>query len=183
MEAVAEQTILKPAVLPYFLDRESFPEDLPQLIYRKLNQQDILPDLFHERILTQEEFVKLAQDSLFYVFMNLETSEYVGIAWLTDVNIQGMPKKAAGNIAFFAEYQVPEVTEIFGKMVLDHWFNIVGLELVYGLTPKSNLPAQQYARRLGMKYQCSLPGFTSRRGEISDGMIFVLRGADFVREG
>ena len=56
-EATTENATCRPAVFPYFHERESWPPGTLAGIYRKLKDQDILPDLIHERGISEEEFL------------------------------------------------------------------------------------------------------------------------------
>ncbi len=58
-----EKAVCQPAVFPYFAEREQWPPDTLNLIYRKLVAEDILPDLCHERGISEEDFVKFVDEA------------------------------------------------------------------------------------------------------------------------
>ncbi len=178
--STVEKATCKPSVFPYFAERESWPPDTLNLIYRKLVAEDILPDLVHEKGISEEDFVRFVdEDTLPYLFVDLTTNQIAGIAWYDAVEEGDCLRKARGSFAFFKEYWHPTVTEAFGLMFLSHGFNVLGYDVIYGITPASNKLAKRYCERIGMVYQSTIPNFTSRRGELTDSMICTMTREQF----
>lgn len=173
-------TIAKPAVFPYFAEKATFPPDILNLIYRKLAAQDLLADLVHEKHISEDEFVEFVdKETLAYLLMDLSTKEYVGIGWVTQTEESDQIKKGFAAFAFFREFHTMALTSIFGKMALSHWFNLLNYDIIWGLTPATNKAAKRYCERIGLKYVASLPNFTSRRGQITDGLICMITRDQF----
>lgn len=167
--STVEKAVCKPAVFPYFTDKD--PEVLA-LIYRRLASQDLLADLLHERVCSEEEFVKYVDEqTLCYLMMDLNSKEYVGIAWVAQTEQGECLKKGCGSFAFFREFHDMHLTTVYGQMVLSHWLNLLEYDVIWGLTPSTNRAAKRYCERVGLKYKATLPNFTSRRGEICDALI------------
>lgn len=180
MSAVLEKTICKPAVLPYFVEKETFPPDTMQLVYQKFAAQGILPDLFHERVLSETEFLSfIEKKALAFLLLDLESGQYAGIGWLADIEETERFKRGAAGFGFFREYWNPRVTEQFGKIALGQWFNVLGLDLIFGLTPQGNIMARRFSERLGFTYHATIPNFTCRRGRMDAAMICTLSKSDF----
>lgn len=179
--AFVERVELKPAVLPFFVEPESYPEDLFAIIYARLKAEDLLADVFYEGVPTVEQFEQLLRhDSLTYLFMDIDTAGYAGVAWLSLVE-DGPIKRACANIVFFRQYHVPAITSAFGTMLLSQLFNLVGLDIVWALTPHTNVLSCRYCARLGMDQVATLPGWTTHRGVPCDGTVFMMTKADFNR--
>lgn len=170
-----EQAICKPAVFPYFAEKESFPPDILALIYRRLKEQDLLADLVHEKAISEEEFVAFVdRETIPYIFMDLSgKGECVGLAWITEsCETECGQKRGVGSFVFFREFHDTQLTKTFGIMFLSHIYNILGYSQVMGLTPASNKPAIRYCKRVGFQYLSeAIPGYTCHRGEISDALV------------
>ncbi len=177
-----EKAVCRPAVFPYFAEKDSWPPDTLAGIYRKLVEQDILPDLVHEKGISEEEFVKfVSEDTLSYIFLDLETNQIAGIGWFDAVEEGDCLKKARSAVAFFREYWIPQVTETFGKMLLSHAFNVLEIDTVFGMTPASNKLVQKYCKRIGFRYVATIPDFCCRRGELTDALVCVMTRDEFNR--
>ena len=180
MSTVLTKATCRPAVFPLFHERESFPEDTLNLIYHRLVSEDLLADLCHDRNVTEEEFVKfVGEETLAYILIDLSTNQIAGIGWFDDIEESDYLKKARSAVAFFKEYQLPRVTEAFGKMLLSHAFNVLECSTVWGMTPASNVLVQRFCRRIGFRYVATIPNFCSRRGEVTDALICVMTREEF----
>lgn len=164
MSQVLDVASIRPAVVPWYSERERFPENILNLLYRKLVAQGLDREVLHERAMMEEEFVEFASgEALTSIFLDLG-GHFAGFAWLTDVQESETLKKGVGAFAFFREYWNPRITEQFGSMCLGQWFNVVGMDLVYGITPTPNRLARRFCQRLGFEYTAEIPGFTSYKG-------------------
>lgn len=180
MSAVIEPQFL-PTVIPYYKERENFPPNVLNLIYRKLCAENLDRLLFHNKSVTEEEFVKFAtDDALTSIFLDQGNGRIAGIAWLTNIEDCESLRKGIGSFAFLKDYWHPPITQVFGDICMSQWFTVVGLTLVYGITPKPNRMAQQYCKRLGFTYlPCDIPGFVSFNGETVDARVCTLTKTDF----
>lgn len=171
----------QPVTIPWFMEQERLPKDLPRLLYRRLADEDLLADLIHEKPITEDEFVEfvVGPDTFFYVFLDVANGRYAGLAWLTDLVSTDCFSKACGAFAFFRDYWDPRATRIFGDQFLGQAFNIAGVDVVWGMTPKSNRLATRYSKRMGFRYEATLSNMTCRRGEVTDAMICVQTRSEF----
>ncbi len=177
-----EKAVCRPAVFPYFAEKDSWPPDTLAGIYRKLVEQDILPDLVHEKGISEEEFVKfVSEDTLSYIFLDLETNQIAGIAWYDMIEEGDCISKARGSFAFFREFWHPGITEAFGNLFLSHGFGMLNYDVIYGATPASNKLAVRFCRKLGFTYYHAIPNFCSRRGELTDALVCVMTRDEFNR--
>lgn len=178
--STVEKATCRPAIFPYFAEREQWPPDTLNGVYRKLKEQDVLADLLHEGVVEEDEFVKFIHDNtLSYLFFDMTENKIAGIAWYDMVEEGECLKKGRGSFAFFREYWDPKLTEAFGMLFLSHGFGMVGLDLIYGITPASNKLAVKYAERLGFVYGATIPQFCSRRGELTDAMLCTMNSKTF----
>src|SRR6267142_6224442 len=172
METIAMDLIVQPAVIPWYAEKASFPPDMIHLLYERLVEEDILPDLTPERATTEEEFEEFVNGpALLSIFLDLNSGRCAGLAWITNVEEGDLIKKGTAGVAFFKDFQKPRITELFGHICLGHWFFIQGFNIVYVVTPASNTAAIRYVLRLGFKYRATLPNFMSRRGVLTDARI------------
>lgn len=178
MSATVEK--FSPVVIPYFAEKERLPADILSKIYQRLVSDDILPDLVPENVITEQEFIDFVSGAaLLSLFLDVATNQFAGLAWITQVEEGQFIKKGCASVAFFRNYWKPRQTRIFGRIVLGHWFNLLGFNAVYAMTPASNILAVRYSQRVGFRYLATLPGFTSRRGEITAGRIAYLTRDEF----
>jgi RimJ/RimL family protein N-acetyltransferase len=98
--------------------------------------------------------------------------DIVGMAWLSDIiECQGIMTKGIGSFVFFRDYQKPEYTSAFGQWVIDYWFSTLKMDCVFGITPATNRAALLYVKRCGLKEVARIPGYTTLKNEIVDGVV------------
>ncbi len=171
------------AVIPYFRERDNMPSGLLRGIFRRLTEQGIDKELLHNGAMSEEEFVQFAdREALTSIFLDME-GKCAGLAWLTHVEETDTLKKGLGAFAFFKEYWRPEISQAFGDICLGHWFNILEFDLIYGITPAANRPAQLYCKRLGFQYSARIPGFVSYHGKTVDAMVATMTREQFNSKG
>lgn len=180
MEETLERVSVRPAVIPYYKERDSFPPEILRTIYRKLVAQGIIQDLCHDRIhTTEEEFVQYVdKDVLAHIFLDLN-GQIVGLAWLDKVDETDTLRKGCASVAFFREYWDPRISLVFGQMFLGQVFNILDFDLVYGVTPEPNRLSRLFCTRLGMTYSAVLRNFVSYRGKTVNGLYCSITKAEF----
>jgi len=169
-----EKAVCRPAVFPWFAEKEQWPPDTLNLVYQRLVSEDILADLCHDRHVTEEEFVKFVGDALSYLLVDQATNQIAGIGWFDDIEESDCVKKARSAIAFFKNYWHPKVTEQFGLLLLSHAFGVLEIDVVYGMTPASNILVQKFCKRVGFEYVARIPNFCSRRGELADALVCTM---------
>lgn len=180
MSAVLETVKVRPAVIPYYREKENFPPDILNRLYRKLEGQELLSELLHNRAMFEQDFCKfLTEDALTSIFLDIESRAYVGLAWLDNIEECETLTKASASFCFFREYWNPSVTDSFGEIFLGHAFNILGLDCVYGITPKPNRLSRRYCTRMGFRYVATIPQFVSYHGQTVDGMVCVQTKTEF----
>jgi hypothetical protein len=176
----AIETDFHPIVLPYSLERGNLPDDILHRLYLRLEQDGILVDLVPESKMTEEDFVEFVNGpALLSIFLDAGTGQFAGLAWITQIEHGDFIQKGCAGVAFFKDYRDPVKTRMFGRIVLGHWFNILGMNIVYAMTPASNKAAIRYSQGVGFRYLATLPGFTSRRGAITDGRIAYMTREEF----
>ncbi len=164
MSAVLEGVTVRPAVIPYYKEKEHFPPNVLNLLYRKMVAQGLDREVLHNHAMMEAEFVDFANgEALTSIALDLNGS-YAGFAWLQNIEETETLKKGMAAFMFFREYWAPQITEAFGKICLGQWFNVVGMDVIYGLTPTPNKLARRYCQRLGFKYTAEIPGFVSYHG-------------------
>ena len=184
MSTIIETSTIQPAVIPYFVEKSNLPAGTISGIYRRLVAEDILADLVPEQSISEDDFIEFVNGpALLSLFLDLESKRFCGIAWLTDIQEGDLVSKGCAAVAFFREWWKPEVTKAFGEMVLGQWFNILGMDIVYVMTPKSNRLAARYCRRMGIQYRAELPNFVSRRGEVTNALLGMITRDEFNQRG
>lgn len=156
-----------------------FPPNILNLLYRKLVAQGLDRELLHGHAMMEEEFVELVSgEALTSIFVDLG-GHFAGLAWLTNIEETETLKKGIGAFAFFREYWNPRITEQFGRMCLSQWFNVVGMDLVYGITPAPNRLARRFCQRVGFSYTAEIPEFVSYKGKTVGARIGTLSKQKF----
>jgi RimJ/RimL family protein N-acetyltransferase len=179
MSTIVSSPII-PTVLPYYREKENLPKDILRLLYRRLVAEQLDRMLFHNRAVTEEEFVRFAEDeALTSLFLDQANGRFVGLAWLTNIEDCQTIRKGIGSFSFFRDFWNAPLTKAFGDVCLSQWFSIVGLNLVYGITPSPNRLAIRYCRRLGFNYVARIPQFVSYDGETVDADICTLTREQF----
>jgi len=93
--------------------------------------------------------------------------EHAGMLILNHILINDQVKRAVGNFMFFREYWHRHDSMELGRAVLDHWFGVMGFDVIAGLTPRANRAAIQFIKRLGFQIVGDVPNFTTYEGKPS----------------
>lgn len=185
MSAVeAENEIVAPAVIPLVIplykERDWFPKDVMNLIFRKMVAQGLEKESIHGNPNIKEDaFVEFMENSITHIFVDQGLGKYAGMAWLTNVEESETVKKAEASVMVFKEYWIPQVTKAFGDIFLGQCFSILGFDLLYGITPKPNRLSRLYTTRLGFRQVATIPDFVSCHGQTVDAIISVIRREEF----
>jgi len=101
--------------------------------------------------------------------------DVAGMSWLSDFLVcDKVLKKAVGSFVFFRDYQKPFYTDAFGSMILQFWFEKLGLDTLVGVTPEPNRAALSYVKRCGLNEVARVPRLTTYRGEVVTGVVTCL---------
>jgi len=168
-------------MIPFNLTTGVFNEDSLIAFYDRLKQEDLWDIVFHENPgMSMREFLNFfsVPSNLLYVFTIAEGDEMVdvaGLAWLADIiSCQGIWTRALGSFVFFRKYQSPQYTDECCKIILDFWFNFLGVNMIVGATPEENRLALLYIKRAGFREVARIPSYTTLRGKIMDGVITTM---------
>lgn len=167
---------------PWWPNKDLFPADMVEKVYHHLHMDGIYREIMHERELPKEEFVAMMSsypNTILTLFVDTNTGKYPGIGWIGDISRTDTITRGVGAFAFFREFWNPKITKVCGIRVLDNWFNDIGFDLIYGLTPEPNKLARRYCQQLGFRYIATLPGFTCYHGETVDGLICMQTKEEF----
>ena len=162
---------------PWHPNRDLFPENTLEKIYHHLHMDNIYRELVHERELPKDEFLAFVTgypETVLMIFVDMETGKYPGIGWITDIARTDTILRGVGAFAFFREFWGSKLPKECGVRACENWFNDMGFDLIYGLTPKPNRVARRYCTSLGYRYIAHLPDFTCYHGETVDGLICML---------
>lgn len=181
MSAVLENTPVRPAVIPYYKERDSFPPNVLNLIYRKMVAQGLGREALHGHSVTEEGFVEHMDAGLTSIFLDLNGS-FAGIAWLANVDEGETLRKAEASVMMFREYWQPQVSKAFGLICLSQFFNVLEMDMVYGITPVPNRLSRLFTTRLGFKQKAILPGFVSYKGQTVDAIYSAITRVEFNKE-
>jgi RimJ/RimL family protein N-acetyltransferase len=180
MSTVLRPTQFVPAVIPYYREKDNLPKDVLRLIYRRLCAEQLDRMLFHNKQVTEDEFVHFAEhDAVTSIFLDQTNGRYVGLAWLTNIEDCDTLRKGIGSFCFFRDYWSAPLTKVFGDICLSQWFALVEMTMIYGITPSVNRLAIRYCKRLGFNYLAEIPGFVSYDGETVAAKICTLTRGQF----
>lgn len=91
--------------------------------------------------------------------------EHAGMLILNHILFNDVVKRAVGNFLFFHEYWNRHDTLALGQAVLDHWFGVMGFDIIAGVTPRANRAAIAFIKRIGFQIVGDVPNFTTYDGK------------------
>lgn len=173
-------------IMPFVRDQSVYCDDALANLYKRIKAEGIWNVVFHDNPeMDLYDFMSLfMRPTTFLQIMSIveedKFKDIAGMAWLTDViNCSGKLLRGEGSFLFFKDYQNPKFTNEFGRMILDFWFMVLGLDTVVGLTPITNRPAISYIRRMGFSIVGSIPKYTTL-GEATDAVISCMTRDDYL---
>lgn len=174
-------------LLPYEPTFGVYKEDALISIYNRLKTEGLFDIVFHESTnMTLLQFMNFFSDpskSLSQIFSLVDGDkivDIVGMAWVTDIAVcAGKLTRAVGSFVFFKDYQKPAYTDQFAWMVIDYWFNVLGIDTIVGVTPEENRAALIYVKRAGFKEVGRLPNYTTYKGEVTAGVVTLMTRDQF----
>lgn len=154
--------------------------------FRKLKEQGLYELVFHENpTMSLSQYVNFFSRPNVAVQFCLKTNEQgealdvAGMTWLSEIEQLPTHRRATGSFLFFREYWDRKWTIGFASIMFAWWFEELKIDVLVGMTPAANRRAIAYCKRLGMKYQNQLPGYTSFGGKPCDACIAVMTKADY----
>jgi RimJ/RimL family protein N-acetyltransferase len=156
-------------------------------LYKRLKAEELWDIVFHEDSgLTLLKFMNFFStgNALLQVLTLVDDNgiivDAVGMSWVADIIVCGnILTKGVGSFLFFKDYQKPMYTDQFSEMILEYWFDVLGLNLVVGVTPEPNRAALIYVKRAGFKEAGRIPGYTTFKGEVVTGVITSMTKQDY----
>lgn len=164
-------------VIPYFVDTAPAAEFTLPGLWTRLRDEGIFELFFHDHPdLTFGQFVKALSEGDTLIFMVAKKfadgrMEHMGMATLGQMLDTKLTKRAIAGFLFFKDYWNHRDADEAGGKILDHWFDVVGLDTIGGLTPKHNRPALAYIHRLGFVSVGEIPNWSILKGKVSAAVV------------
>ena len=176
-----EPATAKIAVVPYWIEKQQFDADILRKIYRRIVDEELDVEVFHDEPLSEDQFVEFIDSGeiMASIFVHLEAGRIAGLAWLDKVEETTAVKRAAASVVVFRDFWDTTTSIEFGRIFLGHTFNVLGLDVVYGITPEPNRLSRLYIARLGFEHKATLPGFCSYKGQATDARISMITKDQF----
>lgn len=173
-------------LMPYDPQAGAFNEDALIAIYKRLKAEDLWDTVFHEDSgVTLLKFMNFFSSgaSLLQILAITNDKGFIdpaGIAWVSEIIVcSKVLTRGVGSFCFFKDFQKPYYTDQFAEMILEYWFEVLGLDTVVGATPEPNRAAQLYVRRAGFKEDGRIPGYTTYKGQIVSAVITSMTKEDY----
>jgi len=175
-------------LMPYDPNTGAFKEDALIAIYNRLKAEDLWDIAFHEDSnVTLLKFMNFFSSgtSLLQVLAVTNGQGFIepaGIAWISEISVcSKVLTRGVGSFCFFKDYQKPHYTDQFAEMILEYWFEVLGLDTVVGATPEPNRAAALYVKRAGFKEVGRIPAYTTFKGEAVPAIVTVMTKEEFRR--
>jgi RimJ/RimL family protein N-acetyltransferase len=172
--------------MPYDPRVGGFKEESLIILYNRLKAEGLWDAVFHEDAgVNLLSFMNFFSDGKALLQLLVLTDgdrivDIVGMSWLSDiVTCSGILTRGIGSFVFFKDYQKPMYTDQFSEMILGYWFEVLGLDVILGVTPEPNRAALVYARRSGLREIGRLRGYTTFGGEVVTGVVFSLTKQEY----
>lgn len=166
---------------PYTISGGIYTPDVLVEVYNKLKSEDLYQVVFHDNpamnILEFMNFFNAPSVSLQIVnrIEGNQIKEMAGLSWLAALeSYGGNRQRAVGSFCVFKDYQSPNMTDPMSKMVLDYWYDCLGLDIIVAMTPAANVLALRFIKRLGFQELCRIPGYSAFLGEVTDSVITAM---------
>lgn len=165
-------------LMPYSATAGVLNEEALITLYNKLRSEGLWDIVFHEdtgvNLIKFLNFFSGGQALLQVLAItdNKGSFQPAGMAWVADVCVcGGVLNRATGSFLFFKEFQRPMYTDQFAEMIMEYWYEQLGLDIVVGVTPEPNRPALLYVKRAGFKEVGRIPNYTTLNGKVVTGII------------
>jgi hypothetical protein len=155
-------------------------------LYKRLKAEDLWDIVFHEDAgVTLLKFMNFFSNGnallqILTIVNDQDFIEPIGMSWVADITTcAGILTRGVGSFLFFKNYQKPMYTDQFSEMILEYWFEVLGLDVILGVTPEPNRAALIYVKRAGLKEIGRLPNYTTFRGEVVTGIVSSLTKQEY----
>lgn len=173
-------------LIPYDIKVANIPEEALLTLYNRLKEENLLSVVFHEGVdvslLQFMNYFSGGRGLLQILAISDPAGAYypAGMAWLSDIVVcSGVIMKGVGAFVFFKDYMKPVYTDPFSEIILDYWFNGLGMNIILGATPEPNRAALLYVKRSGFKEVARIPEYTTFKGEVVTGVITYMTKTDY----
>lgn len=147
-------------------------------VWKQLHDEEIFEMFFHDYPdMTFGQFVAVLSrpdESVEFVCEVDEAGNIVkaaAIAMLTQITKTATLNKAIGNFLLFRDYWNHHDSDEIGEVILRRWFVDMQLDVIVGVTPKANVAAIRFIRRVGFEQVGEIPRFCSYKGEVVPGVV------------
>ena len=105
--------------------------------------------------------------------------DHLGFAMLNGVVLTEAVHRGIAHFCFFERFWNGRDSVAGAKAVLNHFFNVCGMDVLVGIIPKPNRPALAFIHRLGWQTVGEIPGATVFKGQRCASVINYLGREDW----
>lgn len=165
-------------------------EDILAAAYLKFKLEKRLDFIWHESggapsLTWFLEWCRQPGTILYAGFLGMEGSDNLdlaGLGWVTSKRkVDTEDYIAEVGMGFFTDFQRNNLPVEFCEMMLDHAFEHLKLIAAYGTTPVPNSAAIRFTRKMGFKFLCNAPFYSSWQGKPCDCQISVMTRQDWFK--
>ena len=150
-------------------------------LWLRLRRENIFETLFHDfPDMNFATFVReFSQAGLSWNGMVVrrkgdEVVEHMGVFSLSQMVRSERLKRALASFALFRDYWNQRDSDEAGHAGIAYAFDVVGLDVLGGVTPKANRAALSFIHRLGFESVGEVPGFVLYNGERTSAVVSYL---------
>jgi hypothetical protein len=173
---------------PYVLNKGIYEPDILVEVFNKLKSEDLYKIVFHDNtdmnLLDFMNFFSHPSVSLQIIAVadGDSITDIAGISWLSGLEKYGENnQRAVGNFCAFRAYQTPAYTDMMAKFVMEYWFKCLGLDIIVGMTPASNVLAVRFIKRIGFRELFRIPNYSSLLGSRTDCVVTYMEKDQYLQ--
>ena len=171
------------AMVPYMQGTPVYKDGMLPFLYTKTREEGKIETVFCGDDLNMDSFVDFfVKRKTMQVLCEIEddkTLRPVGYSWLDNPVGVDVARGALCGFCFFNGASKRESARDLGRLGLGYWFLAMKIDVVHGILLESNIPARNYALRLGFKEVGIVPKRHFHNGALEGARVMMIERKDF----
>lgn len=169
------------AVCPYMPGTPIYQDGMLPYLYTRTKYEGKIPYVFCGDELNMDGFVTFFEKrKTLQILVKVQNSEIIplGYCWVDNpVGVDGARSALCG-FCFFKDAK--QYSRSLGHLGLAYWFIDLRIDTVHGILLESNIPAKNYAFKLGFTEWGVVPDRHYHNGKLEGARVMLLRKNDFI---
>jgi len=171
-------------LVPVMPGTPCYKDGMVSTLYYETRKEGKIAAIFCGDDLTHDQFVAFFEKrKTLQVLCRVEDNKDLkprGFCWVDNPKGIDGARSALCGFGFFGDATEDAAARDLGRLGLAYWFEDLKIDVIHGILLESNIPARNFALKLGFKDVAVVPEYHSFEGELVGARVMICRAVEFM---